>query len=369
MDYKAAEHEEAAFVEPVRAENGIVQASYVDLGEPSISGSFPCTQQVLIPSTSSRSNLVSCSSQVSVSSSTAGSPRSLVRVLTSGRASRPRSAGRTGQLARAGGAFAAKAATAALSNNASAPVGGTSSPSTWQRNDSSVRAKMSPGRSPHAVDTSSRPNSTRRNSSPHAPVRTGTGSISARARSKENSPSPPRVPARPKPIRGSFEAAKPAIHLQGSAHPHPPVLVEVLARIAAALEHREGVSAEVAAAAAGAIGAAASAVLAESGGDSCGQAFLLPKQNGATPDVEQLRAHVDRLEHEVGELRAQVARRLDSSVHEAMVGRRDINEARVEATALRSELAELRAQLSPQRASSLPPSAPRGGTSGAAPFR
>jgi len=175
MDYKAAEHEEAAFVEPVRAENGIVQASYVDLGEPSISGSFPCTQQVLIPSTSSRSNLVSCSSQVSVSSSTAGSPRSLVRVLTSGRASRPRSAGRTGQLARAGGAFAAKAATAALSNNASAPVGGTSSPSTWQRNDSS--AKMSPGRSPHAVDTSSRPNSTRRNSSPHAPVRTGTGSI------------------------------------------------------------------------------------------------------------------------------------------------------------------------------------------------
>jgi len=122
MDYKAAEHEEAAFVEPVRAENGIVQASYVDLGEPSISGSFPCTQQVLIPSTSSRSNLVSCSSQVSVSSSTAGSPRSLVRVLTSGRASRPRSAGRTGQLARAGGAFAAKAATAALSNNASAPV-------------------------------------------------------------------------------------------------------------------------------------------------------------------------------------------------------------------------------------------------------
>lgn len=52
-----------------------------------------------------------------------------------------------------------------------------------------------------------------------------------------------------------------------------------------------------------------------------------------------------RLEHEVADLRAQVARRLDIAARESALCRRDADKARAEAASLRKEVADLAAQL------------------------
>lgn len=62
-------------------------------------------------------------------------------------------------------------------------------------------------------------------------------------------------------------------------------------------------------------------------------------------EIDALSARAERLEHEVAELRAQVARRLDAAARDAAVSRREAEEARAEASTLRSEVADLMAQI------------------------
>lgn len=61
-------------------------------------------------------------------------------------------------------------------------------------------------------------------------------------------------------------------------------------------------------------------------------------------ELQALHGWANRLDHEVGELRAQVARRLDMAARETAACRRDAQEARAEASALRIEVADLAAK-------------------------
>lgn len=63
-------------------------------------------------------------------------------------------------------------------------------------------------------------------------------------------------------------------------------------------------------------------------------------------ELTALRDRAGRLEHEIADLRAQVARRLDSATQEIAASRQESEEARAEVTALRGQVAELSAQLS-----------------------
>lgn len=67
-------------------------------------------------------------------------------------------------------------------------------------------------------------------------------------------------------------------------------------------------------------------------------------------ELELLRARSTRLEHEVGELRAQCARRLDAATRDAAACRTQAEEARAQADALRAEVEELRLQVAKQQA-------------------
>lgn len=64
-------------------------------------------------------------------------------------------------------------------------------------------------------------------------------------------------------------------------------------------------------------------------------------------ELELLRACDSRLEQEVADLRAQVARRLDQASREVEAARRESEEARAEASALRAEVAELQLMVAP----------------------
>jgi len=66
---------------------------------------------------------------------------------------------------------------------------------------------------------------------------------------------------------------------------------------------------------------------------------------GAIRELEVLRSRAGRLEHEVAELRTQVARRLDAVSRESALCRREAEDARAEAAALRGEVERLSANL------------------------
>jgi len=70
-----------------------------------------------------------------------------------------------------------------------------------------------------------------------------------------------------------------------------------------------------------------------------------PAHRTKSSEIDTLTARCGRLEHEVAELRAQVARRLDAAARDAAASRREAEEARAEASTLRSEVADLMAQL------------------------
>lgn len=63
-------------------------------------------------------------------------------------------------------------------------------------------------------------------------------------------------------------------------------------------------------------------------------------------ELTTLRDRAGRLEHEIADLRAQVARRLDFAAREVASSRQETEEARAEVAALRVQVAELSAQLS-----------------------
>lgn len=69
----------------------------------------------------------------------------------------------------------------------------------------------------------------------------------------------------------------------------------------------------------------------------------------AGQEAEALRARCSRLEHEVVELRAQLARRLDATMLEVVAARQAAETANTQAAALRAELAAVTGRIEAQR--------------------
>lgn len=88
-------------------------------------------------------------------------------------------------------------------------------------------------------------------------------------------------------------------------------------------------------------------------GGPCGTGSWTPNwgdpalSSGERLELDALRAGAERREQDVAQLRAQVARRLDSSAKEVATSRRDADEARAEVAALRAEVAELTTHIVP----------------------
>lgn len=88
-------------------------------------------------------------------------------------------------------------------------------------------------------------------------------------------------------------------------------------------------------------------------GGPCGTGSWTPNwgdavlSGGERLELDALRSGAERREQEVAQLRAQVARRLDSSAKDVAASRREADEARAEIAALRAEVAELTAHIVP----------------------
>ncbi|CAJ1346261.1 unnamed protein product [Effrenium voratum] len=172
-----------------------------------------------------------------------------------------------------------------------------------------------------------------------SPVRKG-------SREQSRSPEPPR--ARPAAAHAQVtepDAGSSARSTQPDRSTQPeqalspePSFVQSLARLALALE-KSGNSSTGAAAAAAAVAAAVAKP-----GDAEGIGDLTPYFQAEQPlqisgSEEALRARCARLEHEVAELRAQLARRLDHAMLELAASRQTAENANAQVAALRAELA------------------------------
>lgn len=83
------------------------------------------------------------------------------------------------------------------------------------------------------------------------------------------------------------------------------------------------------------------------GDESCEGAAPVSASHASHTRAGSLHQWTSRLEHEVADLRAQVARRLDIAARESALSRRDADNARAEAASLRKEVADLVAQIGP----------------------
>mmetsp|Transcript_41491 Transcript_41491/g.75179 ORF Transcript_41491/g.75179 Transcript_41491/m.75179 type:complete len:412 (+) Transcript_41491:83-1318(+) len=251
-----------------------------------------------------------------------------------GVAGRPRSAGHAKQLARAGSAAAAANATAGQSTT----------------------SRASPKRQgQHDAD---RPRSTRM------------------AGDNAASPSPPRPWAArfnhdksPAQRQRSMSPGQRRARSPGHAAVPPEALLDVLMRIAQALEKEGGNGEEVMAAASAAAAAAGSMVgLPPDRGNFIGgranhehmppllgdldvriqhlersmqaNAVSSERQQQVYVELGQIRAHARRLEHEIADFRVQMARRLDEASRDIAACRREADEARAEAALWRERFSE-----------------------------
>jgi len=176
------------------------------------------------------------------------------------------------------------------------------------------------------------------------------------------SPSPalPRAP-------GALQAQVPDSGYQlDDASSVPPSVLESLARITAALEHGAAYGA-AGGAASKAVLAAVTAIAGPSVLDSVALAGAGDTMSGLPLELEErlwrvkrsladvrspgeasrglMQVRADRVEKEVAELRARMARRLDTSAAEVLESRREADDARSELIALRQEVAALSARL------------------------
>ncbi|CAE7266460.1 unnamed protein product, partial [Symbiodinium necroappetens] len=240
-----------------------------------------------------------------------------------------------------------------------------------------VRRARSAGRSAgpavaeaNKVSATTRRDSPVRNSSPQdraggaKPRRASPQRKKGAAREASRSPEPPR--ARP-PMAAPMQVAPPEkAGSTGSPPPQTtesqsaPSFVKSLARLALVLESN-GHSGTGAAAAAAAV-AAAVAKQNDCEWMSDFEEYLQeglarrPLQQEAAmagdlpgQEAEALRARCSRLEHEVVELRAQLARRLDATMLEVVAARQAAETANTQAAALRAELAAVTGRIEAQR--------------------
>eukprot|EP00930_Biecheleria_cincta_P040378 TRINITY_DN27670_c0_g1_i1.p1 TRINITY_DN27670_c0_g1~~TRINITY_DN27670_c0_g1_i1.p1 ORF type:complete len:426 (-),score=73.68 TRINITY_DN27670_c0_g1_i1:73-1323(-) len=205
----------------------------------------------------------------------------------------------------------------------------------------------------------------------------------ARSGEASQSPEPPRArrPSPPRPedfgIRRQNIPARSAASPRGLASQEedvPTSLVAVLARIAQAVERGAGSGSGAAAAAAIATALATGGACGPGGSsshskDNCSSGMgsqamtivpqLLTELEGRVGQIEQsivelhppfsgssareegLRARCARLEHEVAELRAQLARRMEAAAEDAAASRRAAEEAKAEAASVRAELSRV----------------------------
>ncbi|CAE7781829.1 unnamed protein product [Symbiodinium sp. CCMP2456] len=241
-----------------------------------------------------------------------------------------------------------------------------------------VRRARSAGRSAgpaaaeaNKVSATTRRDSPVRNSSPQdraggaKPRRASPQRKKGAAREASRSPEPPR--ARP-PMAAPMQVAPPEKAGSTGSPPPPgatesqsaPSFVKSLARLALVLESN-GHSGTGAAAAAAAVAAAVTKQH-DCEWMSDFEEYLqeglerrpLQQEAAAAGDLpgqeaEALRARCSRLEHEVVELRAQLARRLDATMLEVVAARQAAETANTQAAALRAELAAVTGRIEAQR--------------------
>lgn len=211
---------------------------------------------------------------------------------------------------------------------------------------------------------------------------------SVRSGDVSRSPEPPRARRPSPPRQEDFGSRRHHVPARSVASPRargsqedelPTSLVGVLARIAQALDRGAGSRGGAAAAAAMAAAVAASGLgvsssqTKENGSSGMGSAALVllpqllaelegrvgqveqsvvelqPPFSGSNAREEALQARCARLEHEIAELRAQLARRVEAAAEDAAASRRAAAEAKAEVASVKAELSRVLSSL-PQAA-------------------